>query len=883
MDKNKKLFADENYRKIFQHSPAAQLIIDVDDPVFTILDVNHAYLVSTHSKRNELVGKPVFAAFPANPSDHVSKNIERTIFSFQEVIRSKKPHIMSNYRYDIPIHDSEEFEERYWTTTNIPILNEEGEVDYFIHSPANVTELNKLAEREKQGIEALKQQRAQLYSTFMQAPIGIGIFKGPDFIVDMINPQLCELYGKTAKEMIGKPVFDVLNSARGYGFEELLEKVRVTGISSSGESLMVPLEKQGRIENVYVDFAYVPLREDDNTISGVIALATDVTSKVQVTSLVEEAEERARLAVDAVGLGTFDLNYQTAEIITSMQFARIFGLDEPVSLFQYLEKIYLVDVDVKEKANNQLLETGFLEQEFRITWPDESVHWVKAEGKLFFNEEKKPSRILGTLIDITETRQAKEDQRKLITLVDNSVDLMSVLKMDGKNSYINEAGRNMLGLDSDEQVLKVPISELHTKEDYDFVQKEVIPIVMEKGSWNGIMKLKNFKTGEVFPVSNNSIRIDDPYTGKPIGVGAIMRDLRKEIKAKQDLEASEEFLRTVTTAAPTALWTSDTYGLMTYVNQTWVEWTSIPFERNLGFGWLKAIAKEDRQRVDDQFKKDFEARSVFEVEFRMKHKDKTTHWCVLTGKPQYKEGNFAGYIGACVDITEQIQMQQQKDNFIAIASHELKTPVTTIKAYTQVLEMMMTENGHTKEAVMVGKMDLQLNRLIRLISDLLEVTKINAGKLQFNDDWFDFNGMVKEMLEELQRTTEKHKIVAKLGSTGLVFADKERISQVVTNFITNAIKYSPESSDIIVHTYSKDNEVILCVEDFGIGIGKEDLEKVFEQFYRVSGEMQHTFPGLGLGLYISSEIVKRENGRIWAHSIPGHGTTFGFALPVKDQ
>ena len=127
---------------------------------------------------------------------------------------------------------------------------------------------------------------------------------------------------------------------------------------------------------------------------------------------------------------------------------------------------------------------------------------------------------------------------------------------------------------------------------------------------------------------------------------------------------------------------------------------------------------------------------------------------------------------------------------------------------------------------------------------------------------------------------KKHQLIENLRATGLVFGDRDRISQVITNLVTNAIKYSPGANSIIIHTSVKDSEVHLCVEDHGIGIAREKQEKVFEQFYRVSGDMQHTFPGLGLGLYISSEIIRRERGRIWVTSEEGKGSTFCFSLPL---
>lgn len=260
----------------------------------------------------------------------------------------------------------------------------------------------------------------------------------------------------------------------------------------------------------------------------------------------------------------------------------------------------------------------------------------------------------------------------------------------------------------------------------------------------------------------------------------------------------------------------------------------------------------------------------------------TTNWYNFTYKPlRDAEGKVFGVLHAAIDVTRQVQLQRQKDEFLGIASHELKTPVTSIKAYAQVLEKMIRAEGDEKKAGMVRKMDLQLNRLTGLIGDLLDVTKIQAGKITFNAVEFDFDQLIYDMVEEMQHTTSQHHLNATLNSKTTVIADRERIGQVVTNFLSNAIKYSVDADSIIVKSYRIGDEVILSVQDYGIGIS-ENLQKfVFDQFYRVSGNQQHTYPGLGLGLYISAEIIKNEGGRIWVESTEGSGSTFYFALKIK--
>jgi len=257
-------------------------------------------------------------------------------------------------------------------------------------------------------------------------------------------------------------------------------------------------------------------------------------------------------------------------------------------------------------------------------------------------------------------------------------------------------------------------------------------------------------------------------------------------------------------------------------------------------------------------------------------------WFSFTYKPlKDSNGEVYAIIHAAMDVTKQVQLQQQKDEFLGIASHELKTPVTSIKAYAQVLERMIRSEGDEKKANMVRKMDQQLNRLTGLIGDLLDVTKIQSGKMTFNPVEFDFDAAVEEIVEEMQHISSKHKIICGLASRAIVFADKERIGQVITNFLTNAIKYSTDANEIEVTTFDQDGEVILSVKDYGIGISEDMQHLVFDQFYRVDGNLQHTYPGLGLGLYISAEIIKSEGGRIWVESTAGQGATFFFALKIK--
>lgn len=235
------------------------------------------------------------------------------------------------------------------------------------------------------------------------------------------------------------------------------------------------------------------------------------------------------------------------------------------------------------------------------------------------------------------------------------------------------------------------------------------------------------------------------------------------------------------------------------------------------------------------------------------------------------------------DVTDRHLLERQKDDFIAVATHELKTPVTSIKAYTQILVNRFTKEKQPEAVKMLEKMDGQLNKLISLIGDMLDVTKIEGGRMQFQEGYYQFSTMVEEVVEDLRPTTDDHVIELDLDGDPEVYGDKERISQVVANFVSNAIKYSPSSGTILVKSECLKDTVRLSVTDFGVGISKENQKRIFDRFYRVSGPENYTFPGIGLGLYISKEIVERQHGELWVTSKKGEGSTFFAELPYDHR
>jgi len=231
-------------------------------------------------------------------------------------------------------------------------------------------------------------------------------------------------------------------------------------------------------------------------------------------------------------------------------------------------------------------------------------------------------------------------------------------------------------------------------------------------------------------------------------------------------------------------------------------------------------------------------------------------------------------------IEDRIKIERQKNDFISMASHELKTPVTSIKGYAQTLQRKFKNEGNVQAEKFLSKMNNQINRLTALIGDLLDATQVTAGKLHFNKADFNFNELVTEIADEMQFNSTKHIIKTDLGPDQTIFGDRNRIGQVITNILSNAIKYSPGAGQVDISTTFDKNSLKCCVRDYGIGIPKENLSKVFEQFFRVGAIGQESVSGLGLGLFIASELVKRHEGAITVESTEGVGTLFCFTLPL---
>lgn len=364
-----------------------------------------------------------------------------------------------------------------------------------------------------------------------------------------------------------------------------------------------------------------------------------------------------------------------------------------------------------------------------------------------------------------------------------------------------------------------------------------------------------------------------------------MKDLNEDLettvqKRTRELFLSQEHFRFLADNIPQVIWHSNAKGDIEFFNRYWMDFTGLSLEESKGWGWLKAVHPSERKLKEASWKKSVESGTPFWFEHRLKRHDGTYRWHLTKAHAMRNaEDQIEMWIGTNADIHDQKHAMEKKDEFIGLASHELKTPLTSVKAYLQLLERNIDNPDHK---IYVEKANKHICKLQDLISDLLDVSKIQAGKLELNKTKFDFDSFIKESLESFQHTAVKHQILFSGEVNTVVFADPHRIEQVLINFLSNAIKYSPNGEKIKVHTSAHNGHVKVSITDYGIGIPKVHVERIFTKFYRVQN-ISKAFEGLGIGLFISAEIVKRHKGEVGVESKEGEGSTFYFTLPAAEN
>jgi two-component system phosphate regulon sensor histidine kinase PhoR len=347
-----------------------------------------------------------------------------------------------------------------------------------------------------------------------------------------------------------------------------------------------------------------------------------------------------------------------------------------------------------------------------------------------------------------------------------------------------------------------------------------------------------------------------------------------------DLVISREHFRLLTNNIVQMTWTNLPTGEFTSYNQRWYDYTGLTLDDDHDVVWEMIVHPDDLEKTLSLYNNSLKTGELFEIENRYKRYDGVYRWHLNRSKPLKNEaGDIIFWVGTATDIEDQKQEMERKDEFIGIASHELKTPLTSLKGYLQLIAGYKKEELPPVVKQYVTKASVSISKLQSLINDLLDVSKIKAGRLEYAIGNVNITDLVNLCVENARHVNPAYIFNIKLDDEYIVNGNQERLEQVLMNLINNAVKYSPINKTVTLTTQQIDDNVRVGVADSGIGLSPDQKDKIFERFYRVE-DKQNMTSGLGMGLYISKEIINNHNGVICVESEMGKGSTFYFELPL---
>ncbi|GAA4212785.1 hypothetical protein GCM10022289_44100 [Pedobacter jeongneungensis] len=405
-----------------------------------------------------------------------------------------------------------------------------------------------------------------------------------------------------------------------------------------------------------------------------------------------------------------------------------------------------------------------------------------------------------------------------------------------------------------------------------------------------------FKTGE--PLTLNELKIStstaDGYfiamyqplkndKNEVTSILVIIKDITEQVNFKKELLKAKDILKIAMDASEMGSWNIDIESKKVLLSERAQQIYELDSNK-LSLDEAKSlISPENLTFLTGSIRKALHNKEAFNIEYQINLNGikAKTKWLRTAGKAYYNEQGKGVYIaGAVLDITEHKQDEIRKNDFIGMVSHELKTPLTALNAYVQLLQYKLKETGNEFTAETLDKINVQLKRMSLMIDGFLNVSLLESGKILLNKIDFDLADLIETIAEENRVILPSH-FIQVIGSEGMIVnADREKIGNVVNNLISNAAKYSKKESLIAIKCKKRQGELVVSVEDEGIGIKENDLPKLFDRFFRVESQVTQTIAGFGVGLYICAEVIERHGGKIWAESKFGEGSTFYFSLPA---
>ncbi len=706
---------------------------------------------------------------------HTAKDVTQEVLDQKELEEARERQELLEREQRLNEELAAANEELQVTKTSLSILNQE------------------LEARVIQRTEELSRSESRLRFLLSDAPIAIAVFHGRELIIESANKKVLEVWGKS-DHVIGLPLHIAVPELVGQDFLQILDDVYTGGEAFYGYEVKAMLEQKGKMEEVYCNFVYQPLKEESGAVNSIMLTASVVSEQVISRNKIQSLNEE------------------------------LLAINEELSRSQELLLMSNLDLTTSENRLNKILS-------------DLPAPVVVLTG---------PDQIIST------TNQA------LLTFWQRTTD----------------------------EVLGRPMLEVFPE-----LKNQVFP-----GLWKQVLEtgaslqkreqkviFKNKLTGE-----DRIVYVDyfyQPLTdlaGQITAVLATVLDVTEKVRSRNIIEEAEAKLRLAIDSSELGTWFIDaesrTLNASARLKEIFGFYSDEDMSLQAAFG---QILPEYRDEVISGLDAAITTGSSFDIEYSLKgFRDGNIRWVRSTGK-LYSEDVFskANFSGTVQDITQRKLEEQRKDDFLSIASHELKTPVTALKASLQLLNRYRDNMSHPMVPRLVDQSNASVLKITGLIDDLLNTTRTNEGQLHLNYRRFNVYEMLDACCSHI-RIRDKHELILQGVKDLIIEADEARIDQVVINFVNNAVKYAPDQREIYLIVEDLGDRAKISVKDSGPGIPADKIPHLFDRYYRAdySGVQ---YSGLGLGLYISAEIIRKHRGEIGVDSELGKGSTFWFTLPLR--
>ena len=344
------------------------------------------------------------------------------------------------------------------------------------------------------------------------------------------------------------------------------------------------------------------------------------------------------------------------------------------------------------------------------------------------------------------------------------------------------------------------------------------------------------------------------------------------------LEMSEKHFRHLADMVPAKISNALPNGEVTFLNQKWLEYAGMSFQELKDFGYYSMMHPDEIATFQSDLEKARINRVPYESEIRVKDATGTYRWHLNLASPILDDnGDITMWVGSTTEIHRLKEEEQQKNDFMSMVSHELKTPLTSLKAYLELLQVNVHKYEDALAPQAIEQSIKQVNKMTKMIHGFLNVARLESHQFIINKTHFTMCELFAQAEAESVYMYPTHQIVFNCTSEASLFADYDKIGHVINNIIGNAVKYSKKGSQVTVSCSSNDTPIEVVITDHGFGIKPEDLKHIFDRYYRVD-----TTPGVsgfGIGLYLCHEIIRLHEGKIWAESEVGKGSAFHFSLP----